>query len=166
VKEEPYEDGDNRKFFYCREPDFAIKREFLTCFNTQYNISSRTVLEHFYIIYISWYNALIKKKVKFYLYIMKIRRDRLQSHIWLTASSYMDKYLRISSYIRSPSSCITLKPIPSEFPNIWGKFSFFYQCVWDTTVRGVLESLLGFVLASTAKKNLYFPGSSTQESLW
>ncbi len=27
--------------------------------------------------------------------------DRLQSHIWLTASSYMFKYLRISSYIRN-----------------------------------------------------------------
>ncbi len=26
----------------------------------------------------------------------------LQSHIWLTASSYMEKYLRISSYIRKP----------------------------------------------------------------
>ncbi len=28
--------------------------------------------------------------------------ERLQSHIWLTATSYMVKYLRISSYIRNP----------------------------------------------------------------
>ncbi len=27
---------------------------------------------------------------------------QLQSHLWLTASSYMTKYLRISSYIRKP----------------------------------------------------------------
>jgi hypothetical protein len=26
--------------------------------------------------------------------------------------------------------CITLHPIPSEFPYVWGKFSFlFYQCI-------------------------------------
>ncbi len=28
--------------------------------------------------------------------------EQLQSHIWLTASSYMGKYLRVSSYIRKP----------------------------------------------------------------
>ncbi len=28
--------------------------------------------------------------------------ERLQSNIWFTASSYMTKYLRISSYIRKP----------------------------------------------------------------
>jgi hypothetical protein len=28
--------------------------------------------------------------------------EQLQSHIWLTATSYMGKYLRISSYIRKP----------------------------------------------------------------
>ena len=32
--------------------------------------------------------------------ITKFRRERLQSHIWLTASSNVTKYLRISSYIR------------------------------------------------------------------
>ncbi len=32
----------------------------------------------------------------------KFRRDRLQSLIWLTASSYVVKYFRISSYIRKP----------------------------------------------------------------
>jgi hypothetical protein len=41
----------------------------------------------------------------------------------LPASSYMGKYLRISSYM-------TLQLLHSEFPYIWGKFDFlFYQCI-------------------------------------
>ncbi len=72
------------------------------------------------------------------------------------AKSYMTKYWRISSYIRKPihwlwkgmqqniilvknqffayfpkilSSYMTLHPIPSKFPYIWGKFCFlFYEC--------------------------------------
>ncbi len=47
-------------------------------------------------------NALIKKKIKFSSYIRKFRWDRLQSHIWPTASSYIVEYFRISSYIRKP----------------------------------------------------------------
>jgi hypothetical protein len=43
-----------------------------------------------------------KKKIKFSSYIRKFRMEQLQSHIWLTASSYMGKYLRISSYTRKP----------------------------------------------------------------
>ncbi len=50
----------------------------------------------------SYLLALIKNKIKFSSYIRISRRDRLQSHIYLTASSYMTKYLRISSYIRKP----------------------------------------------------------------
>jgi hypothetical protein len=34
--------------------------------------------------------------------IRKFKRERLHTHIWLMASSYMVKYLRISSYIRKP----------------------------------------------------------------
>ncbi len=68
-----------------------------------------------------------KKKIKFCSYIRIFRWDQVQSHIWLTASSYMVKYLRISSYIRNPY--LTYMTIPSEFPYIWGKFCFlFYQC--------------------------------------
>ncbi len=73
--------------------------------------------------------ALIKKKIKFSSHIRKFRMEQLQSHVWLTASSYMVKYLRISSYIRhilgSPSSYMTLQLLHSEFPYIWGKFFFF-----------------------------------------
>ncbi len=49
------------------------------------------------------YNTLIKNKIEFSSDIMKFRKDRLQSHTWLTASSwYGQKYLRISSCIRKP----------------------------------------------------------------
>jgi hypothetical protein len=40
--------------------------------------------------------------IKFSSYIRKFRMEQLQSHIWLTASSYIGKYLRISSYIMKP----------------------------------------------------------------
>jgi hypothetical protein len=42
------------------------------------------------------------KKIKFSSYTRVFERDRLQSHVLLTASPYMVKYLRISSYIRKP----------------------------------------------------------------
>ncbi len=43
-----------------------------------------------------WHHCtLIKKKIKF-------RVEQLQTHIWQTASSYMGKFLRISSYISKP----------------------------------------------------------------
>jgi hypothetical protein len=43
-----------------------------------------------------------KKENQIFSYMRKSRMEQLQSHIWLTASSYMGKYLRISSYIRKP----------------------------------------------------------------
>ena len=50
----------------------------------------------------SFVSSLIKKKIKFSSYIRKFRMEQLQSHIWLTASSYIGKYLLISSYIGKP----------------------------------------------------------------
>ncbi len=47
-------------------------------------------------------SALINKKIKFSSHIRKFRMEHLQSHIWLTASSFMGKYLRKSSDIRKP----------------------------------------------------------------
>ncbi len=50
---------------------------------------------------------LIKKKIKFSSYIRKFRVEQLLSHIWLTASSYIGKHLRISHslpMLRSPTS--------------------------------------------------------------
>ncbi len=79
------------------------------------------------------YSTLIKKKRKFssYTYIRKFRREQLPSHICLTASSYMTKYLRISSYIRKPFLIYDFTTAPYEFLYIWGKFYFlFYRCIW------------------------------------
>ncbi len=54
--------------------------------------------------------------------------EQLQSHIWLTASSYMGKYMHISSYM-------TLQLLHSEFPytNVYEEnlIFFFYQCNFD-----------------------------------
>ncbi len=56
--------------------------------------------------------------------------EQLQSYIWLTASSYMTKYLRISSYM-------TLQLLHSEFPYIWGKFDFLFFPVTAKIVKVV-----------------------------
>ncbi len=51
----------------------------------------------------NYLHLLIKKKrIKFSSSIRVFRRDRLQNHTRLTASSYMVRYLRISSYIGKP----------------------------------------------------------------
>ncbi len=80
--------------------------------------------------------ALIKKKIKFSSYIGKFRVEQLQSHIWLTATSYMGKYFSISSYIigiGSPSSYMTLQLLHSEFPYTMRKiFVLFFISVWAT----------------------------------
>ncbi len=47
-------------------------------------------------------HTLIKNKTKFSSNIKTFRQERLQSHIWLTASSNMTKYLCIFSNIRKP----------------------------------------------------------------
>ncbi len=48
------------------------------------------------------HSTLIKKKIKLSSYLRKLRMEQLQSHIWITASSYMGKYLRFDPYIRKP----------------------------------------------------------------
>jgi hypothetical protein len=58
------------------------------------------------------YCTLIKKKIKFSSYIRKFRVEQMQSRIWLTASSYMVKYLRISSNIRKPFLIYDFAPDP------------------------------------------------------
>jgi hypothetical protein len=72
----------------------------------------RKVVEYVYIvnrIYMKYcperqhgYPKLIKKKIKFSSFIRKFRMEQLQSHICLTASSYMANYLCISLYNRKP----------------------------------------------------------------
>ncbi len=74
--------------------------------------------------------ALIKKKIKFSLYLRKFRWDRLQSHKWLTASSYMVIYLHISSYIRKPFLLYDFATDPIWISLHMGKilYSFFSVC--------------------------------------
>ena len=87
--------------------------------------------------------TLIKKETKFSSYIRKFRMEQLQSHIRLTASSFMEKYLRISSYIRKPFLIFDFATAPLWISlymrKIW--FSFFsvytsvltyYNLVWIT----------------------------------
>jgi hypothetical protein len=63
--------------------------------------------------------------------------EQLHSQEWLTASSYMGIHLRISSYIRKPSSYITLQLLHPEFPYIWGNSIFFFisVCITFSPVR-------------------------------
>ncbi len=66
--------------------------------------------------------------------------EQLQSHIWLTASSYRGNYLRISSYIRKPFLIYDFATALFwiSLYCIWGKFDFlFYQCVLYCKLREV-----------------------------
>ncbi len=77
--------------FICRSSDSTVSEDA--------GIESRTVTTSAVAV------TLIKKKSKFSSLkgkFREIRMEQLQSHIWLTASSYMGKYLRISLYIRKP----------------------------------------------------------------
>ncbi len=47
--------------------------------------------------------------------------DQLQSHIWLTASSYMGKFCAFPHILGSPSSYLTLQLLHSEFSYIYGE---------------------------------------------
>ncbi len=64
-----------------------------------------------------------KKEYKIFLIHNETLKGSVQSHIWLSASSCMVKYVRISSWLGRPSSYMTF---PSEFPHIWGKFYFLF----------------------------------------
>ncbi len=75
-----------------------------------------------------WGATLIKKKIKFSSYIRKFRRDRLQSRIWQTASSYIVKNLRISSYVRKPFHIYDFATDPIWISlYMWKIFLSFYQ---------------------------------------
>ncbi len=72
--------------------------------------------------------TLINKKTKFSSIIRKSRRERLQSHIWLTASSYMTKYLPISSYIRKPFLMYDFATAPIWISLLYeGNIIFFFM---------------------------------------
>ncbi len=77
-------------------------------------------------------NTLIKKKIKLSSYIGKFRVEQLQSHIWLTASSYMGKYFGISSYIRKPFLIYEFATAPLWISlyirKVWFSFLSVYAC--------------------------------------
>jgi hypothetical protein len=86
----------------------------------------------------SAYSTLIKKRIKFYSYLRKFRVEQLQSHIWLTASSYMRKiwFSFLSVHIKQEFICSLL----SLF---WGvdKLGYMYRAIWWGLVCSVCYSL-------------------------
>ncbi len=79
----------------------------------------------------NWINRCYHHLLPKFSYLDIIRKFRMeQSHIWLTASSHI--WGNICSFphiLGSHSSYMTLQLLHSEFPYMWGKFSFlFYQC--------------------------------------
>ncbi len=89
--------------------------------------------------------TLIKKKIKFSSYMRKFRMEQLQSHIWLTASSYMGKYFRISSNIRKPFLICDFATAPLWISLYMRKILFyFYQC----TINQMISINLGCLFIS------------------
>jgi hypothetical protein len=98
-------------------------------------------------------SALIKKQIKFSSYMRKFTMEQLQlqRHIWLTASPYMVKYLRISSYIRKPSLIYDFATAPFWITLYMRKirFSFLSQCssfcfLWETVQEVACRIILEF----------------------
>ena len=75
--------------------------------------------------------TLIKKKIKFSPFIRKFKLEQLQSHIWLTASSYIGKYLRISSYIRKPFLIYDFATAPFRISLYMRKILFSFLSVQE-----------------------------------
>ncbi len=85
-----------------------------------------------------------KKENKMFIIYKEIQRYKVQSHIWLTASSYMVKHLRISSYIRKPFLIYDFAPDPTfEFPYIHYEKNFvlFFISVANTGRLWLLPQL-------------------------
>ncbi len=61
--------------------------------------------------------------------------EQLQSHLWLTPPHIWGNICAFPHILGSPYSYVTLQLLHSEFPYIWGKFSFlFYQCTYPTPI--------------------------------
>ncbi len=78
---------------------------------------------------IQYYTYTDKKENKIFLIYKEIKRDRVQSHLWLTASSYMGKNLPISSYIRNPFLIYDFAPDPIWFSLYMRKILFSFLSV-------------------------------------
>jgi hypothetical protein len=107
--------------------------------------------------------TLIKKKIKFSSYIRKFRVEQLQSHIWLTASSYMGKYLRISSYIRKPFLIYDFAPAPLlNFLIYEENFIFFFISV-ERQIKVLIKNLAIFFLFPSKE---FLPRYHSKFSCW
>ncbi len=88
---------------------------------------------HWALTNVPWYTDKKENQIFLIQFIRKFRVEQLQSHIWLTASSYMGKYLRISPYMRRPFLIYDFAtgPLWISLYTVWGKFYFiFSQCCW------------------------------------
>jgi hypothetical protein len=121
------------------------------------SISSRTCWLHY-----SEHNricqerhTLIKKKIKFSSYTRKFSGiGCMQSHIWLTVSSYIGKILRISSYIRKAFLIYDFAPDPIWISLYMRKFFFhFYQC----TLYIIWTQHAGYLHIRCKKDSLFLP---------
>ncbi len=63
--------------------------------------------------------------------------EQLQSHIWLTSSSYMGKYLRISSYIKKSFLIYDFATAPLWVYLYMRKILFSYLSVWKLSMLKV-----------------------------
>ncbi len=81
------------------------------------------------------YITLLKKKRKFTSYIRKFRRDRVQSHVWLTGSPNMTKYLHISSYIRKLFLIYDFAPGPFWISLFMSKIFFSFLSVYTVMLQ-------------------------------
>ncbi len=68
----------------------------------------------------------VKKENQIFSIYKEIQLEQLQSHKWLTTSSYMGKYLRISSYIRKPFLIYDFATAPLWISLYMRKIWFFF----------------------------------------
>ncbi len=70
--------------------------------------------------------------------------EQLQSHIWLTSSSYMGKYLRISSFSRKPFLIYDFATAPLWISLYMRKIGFSFLSVqYKKSLVGVNHSVMG-----------------------
>ncbi len=74
-------------------------------------------------------STLIKNKINFSSYIRNSEGSCAKSYMTNDLLIYGENICAFPHILGSPSSYITLHPIPTGFPYIWGKVCFlFYQC--------------------------------------
>ncbi len=111
--------GNLERFFFkkCTSPFFLLP-------SPQDKIDRYRVIHPWCSLFLILFGiAMMKKKTKFSTYIRKSRRERLQSHIWLTASWYMTKILRISHILLCNRSHLNFL--------IFGENFISFLSLWD-----------------------------------